>query len=112
MSRQKGKRGERECAAELSQLLGVHCRRGVQYAGRAVGGGEAPDVIVDADIHVECKRSETLNLYAALAQAAADAADGKTPIVWHRRNGQPSVVIVETSRLVGLARAVCKALDG
>ena len=112
MSRQKGKRGERECAAELSQLLGVPCRRGVQYAGRAAGGAEAPDVIVDADLHVECKRTEALNVYAALHQATEDAPAGKVPMVWHRRNGQPSVVIVETARLVELARAIAKATNG
>jgi hypothetical protein len=48
MSRQKGKRGEREAAAELGQLLGVDARRGVQYQG----GPESPDVVLDADDRV------------------------------------------------------------
>ena len=105
MSRQKGKRGERECAAELGQLLGVDARRGVQFQG----GPDSPDVVLDGvAIHVEAKRVEALQLYAAIEQATSDA-DGKVPIVWHRRNGKPSVVIVETSRLLELAREVMRA---
>lgn len=102
MSRQKGKRGEREAAAELGSLLGCDARRGVQFQG----GPDSPDVVLDGvNIHVEAKRVEALNLYSAIEQARDDAG-GKVPIVWHRRNGKPSVVIVETSRLVELAREV------
>lgn len=106
MSRQKGKRGEREAAAELGLLLGCTSRRGVQYQG----GPDSPDVVLDGvAIHVEAKRVEALNLYAALEQATSDAPQGSVPIVWHRRNNKPSVVIVETSRLVELARVIAKA---
>ena len=107
MSRQKGKRGEREAAAELGELLGVDARRGVQFQG----GPESPDVVLDGvQIHVECKRVEALNLYAAVEQATADAG-GRVPVVWHRRNNRPSVVIVETARLLDLARAIVEAAD-
>jgi len=99
MSKQKGKRGEREAAVELGALLGCNARRGVQYQGST----DSPDVVLEGvGIHVECKRTETLNAYKALEQATHDAGL-KVPIVWHRRNGKPSVVIVETSRLVDLA---------
>lgn len=105
MSRQKGKRGEREAAAELGALLGCTARRGVQYQG----GPESPDVVLEGvNIHVEAKRVEALNLYAAVEQAKKDAPPGHVPIVWHRKNGRESVVIVETSRLVDLAREVVK----
>lgn len=103
MSRQKGKRGEREAAAELGEILGCVARRGVQYQG----GPDSPDVLLEGvDIHVEAKRVEALNLYAAIEQAKADAPDGAVPIVWHRKNGKKSVVIVETSDLLALAKAV------
>lgn len=105
MSRQKGKRGEREAAAELGALLGCTARRGVQYQG----GPESPDVVLEGvNIHVEAKRVEALNLYAAVEQAKKDAPPGCVPIVWHRKNGRESVVIVETSRLVDFAREVVK----
>lgn len=105
MSRQKGKRGEREAAAELGSLLGCTARRGVQYQG----GPESPDVVLEGvNIHVEAKRVEALNLYAAIEQAKKDAPPGSVPIVWHRKNGRESVVILETSRLVDFANAIAR----
>ena len=102
MSRQKGKRGEREAAAELGAILGVVARRGVQYQG----GPESPDVVLEGlPIHVEVKRVERLSLWAAIEQAKADAPDGSVPIVWHKANRRPSVVIVETDRLWELVHA-------
>jgi hypothetical protein len=102
MSRQKGKRGEREAAAELAAVFACNARRGVQYQG----GPESPDVVLEGvNVHVECKRTETINVYKALEQATQDAGQ-KVPIVWHRRNGKPSVVIVETRQLVRLAKEV------
>jgi hypothetical protein len=108
MSRQKGKRGEREAAAELGALLGVDARRGVQYQG----GPDSPDVVLDGvAIHVEAKRTEKLTLWAAVEQARADAPIGKVPLVWHRPNRRGSVVIVETARLLELARELVRAAD-
>lgn len=105
MSRQKGKRGEREAAAELGALLGCTARRGVQYQG----GPDSPDVVLGGvNIHVEAKRVEALNLYAAIEQAKKDAPPGAVPVVWHRKNGRESVVILETSRLVDLAKAIAR----
>ena len=109
LSKQKGKRGEREAAAELGAILGVAARRGVQYQG----GPESPDVVLDGvAIHVEAKRTEKLSLWPAIDQASADAPSGSVPIVWHRPNRRPSVLIVETSRLLELAREVVRAADG
>jgi len=103
MSRQKGKRGEREAAAELGAILGVDARRGVQYQG----GPDSPDVVLDGvPIHVEAKRTERLSLWAAIEQAKADAPAGKVPMVWHKANRRGSVVIVETERLWEFVHAV------
>jgi hypothetical protein len=103
MSRQKGKRGEREAAAELGAILGVDARRGVQYQG----GPDSPDVVLDGvPIHVEAKRTERLSLWAAIEQAKADAPAGAVPIVWHKCNRRESVLILETSQLLALAKAV------
>jgi len=103
MSRQKGKRGEREAAAELGAILGVYARRGVQYQG----GPDSPDVVLDGvPIHVEAKRTERLSLWAAIEQAKADAPEGKVPMVWHKCNRRGSVVIVETERLWEFVHAV------
>jgi hypothetical protein len=102
MSRQKGKRGEREAAAELALVFACEGRRGVQYHG----GPDSPDVVLTGvNVHVEAKRTETLNVYKALEQAVSDAGS-KTPIVWHRRNGKRSVVIVAVDDLVTLAHEI------
>jgi hypothetical protein len=107
-AREKGKRGEREAAAELGTLLGVDARRGVQYQG----GPDSPDVVIDGvAIHVEAKRTEKLTLWPAVDQARADAPTGKVPLVWHRPNRRGSVVIVETARLLELARELVRAAD-
>lgn len=107
--RDKGKRGEREAAAEFSRVLGVEARRGVQYQG----GPDSPDVVVAGlAIHVEAKRTERLALWAAVDQAREDAPAGSVPIVWHRCNRRPSVVIVETARLLELARELVRSADG
>jgi hypothetical protein len=111
MSRQKGKRGERECAAELGQILGLAegaARRGVQFAG----GPDSPDVVLDGvAIHVEAKRTERLQLWPAIEQAAEDSPPGKIPVVWHKANHRASVVIVETSRLLELAREIVRVIS-
>jgi hypothetical protein len=108
MSRQKGKRGEREAAAELGAILNVEARRGVQYQG----GPDSPDVVLPGvPIHVEAKRTERLALWAALEQAKADAPAGAVPIVWHKCNRRESVVILETSQLLALAKAVMYQIE-
>lgn len=79
-SREKGKRGERELAAELKSY-GFETRRGQQYAGI---NGDA-DVIGLQDIHIECKRVERLNIQDAMDQSKRDA-KGDIPVVMHRKN--------------------------
>ena len=66
MSRNKGKRGEREAAAEIRRLFRTDANRGCQFAG----GQDSPDIRTSiARVHFEVKRAETLRLYAALEQA-------------------------------------------
>ena len=80
-SREKGKRGERELAQELSKY-GYSARRGQQYSG---ANGDA-DVIGVPGLHIECKRVEKLNLEEAVKQAEHDARPGEYSCVMHRRN--------------------------
>jgi hypothetical protein len=101
-SRDKGKRGERSAARELSRVLGVPARRGQQFSGV-----EGKDVVVDLDgLHVEVKRTEKLSLYPAIEQAHRDAAAGEVPLVLHRRNGKPWLVILELEDLKNLTRTI------
>lgn len=101
-SRDRGKRGEREWALKLT-VNGFPARRGVQYQG----GPNSPDVVCDClpSIHFECKRTERLSLYDALAQAERDAGVGKTPVLWHRRDHFPGVVVMYENDWLDLIRA-------
>lgn len=98
-SRRKGKRGEREAAAEIARLFRVKAHRGRQYCGAP----EAPDVrAAIPGVHLEVKRAETFRLYDALEQAASDAGD-QVPVVLHRANRRPWVAIVRLEDLPWLA---------
>ncbi len=79
-SKQKGARGEREWAKVCRDEGYSNARRGQQYNGL-----EGEDVVGLPGIHNEVKRVQRLNIYDAMAQAKADA-DGKIPIVAHRKN--------------------------
>ena len=95
-SKSKGKRGERELANELCRVLGVTARRGVQFQGSP----ESPDVVTSIpNVHIECKRSERFRLYEALEQAIDDAGNEKVPVVCHRQNNKPWVVVIRLDDL-------------
>ena len=107
MSRDKGKRGEREVATELQKLFGITARRGVQYRG----GAGSPDVIADIPgVHIEVKRCERLSLYPAMKQAVDDAG-GSIPIVCHRQNSKEWLVVVRLDDLPKLAVALNNTLE-
>ena len=92
-SRAKGCRGELEASKVWAHVMGGKARRGQQFAG----GTDSPDVISDfPGIHIEVKRCERGNPYDWLAQARRDA-KGKCPVVLHRRNNQPWLLILELS---------------
>lgn len=112
-SKQKGARGERLCAAELSQLLNVPIRRGCQFAGRAAGGIDAPDVLFEvvSSLHVEAKNVEKLNIKNAIDQAINDAGENKLPLVWHKKNGCESLIYFRTRDLVKLSREVMRLVE-
>ena len=98
-SREKGKRGEREAAAEIRRILRTEAHRGRQYCG----SDESPDIVTGIEgIHWEVKRAETLQLYNAVEQAVRDAGE-QIPVVLHRQNNKPWVAIVRLEDLPRLA---------
>jgi len=82
MSRNKGKRGEREAAKELNRLFGLEARRAQQYCGEA---GDA-DLIGTEGLHVEVKRVERFHMHRALEQADDDRKPGDVPMVVTKQN--------------------------
>lgn len=92
-SRAKGCRGELEASKVWAFVMGGQARRGQQFAG----GNDSPDVVSDyPGIHIEVKRCERGNPYDWVYQARRDGT-GKCPVVLHRRNNQPWLLIMELS---------------
>ena len=106
-SNQKGKRGEREAAAELSRLFSCHARRGQQFSGHLT----SPDVVCELPgVHWEIKRCEALRLWKAIEQATQDCGQS-VPVVLHRANNRPWLAIVPLDRLAALAERIAEFLD-
>jgi hypothetical protein len=98
-SRRKGCRGELEAAVELRRLFRVEAHRGRQFCG----SDESPDVrAAIPGVHFEVKRVEALRLYPAIDQAVADSGQN-IPIVLHRANGRPWLVVARLDDLPALA---------
>ena len=97
-SRNKGKRGELELANLLKERGYTDAHRGQQFKGTP----DSPDVAGLPGFHVECKRVEAGNLYNWLEQAKADAGEDQTPIVVHRKNNKPWVVVLDLDDFLNL----------
>ena len=96
-SRAKGARGEREWAS-FCRGEGYDCRRGQQYCGI-----EGEDVVGLPGIHCEVKRVERLNISDAVFQSVLDA-QGKIPIVAHRKNNDIWLVTMQANKWFELYR--------
>ncbi len=81
MSRDKGKRGEREVAT-IIRSHGFEARRGQQHRG----GSDSPDVIHNIpNVYIEVKFREQFNVYNALEKAMIEASPYNIPVVFHRK---------------------------
>ena len=88
-SRQKGKRVERQWRDQLREAGFLKAFRGQQYCGAA---GNADVVCPELpSMHFEVKGVQNLNVLNAVKQAINDAGD-KTPVVAHKKNGEPWLV--------------------
>lgn len=108
-SRAKGCRGELEWSAFLREHLSCpDARRGQQFSGSP----ESPDVVGGVPgTHCEAKRTERLNLQAAMEQAVQDCGDD-IPYVASRRSRKPWLVTVQADDLAAFCQAVVTHLDG
>jgi len=104
-SKDKGKRGERDWAKFLREVLGYEdARRGQQFSGSP----DSPDVVGGIPgTHAEVKFTERLQLHAAMAQAIKDAGDA-VPYVASRRKRDDWVVTVRAADLVRFAVSIIK----
>lgn len=79
-SRDKGRRGE----VELCKLLAPHWPEATRNLDQF--GTRKQDVLHVADLHIQCKRVERLNIWEALDQTVLEAAPGDLPVLAFRRN--------------------------
>lgn len=92
MSRDKGKRFERQLAGIFRDYGYKDARRTAQYCGKT---GDASDVVGLPGIHVEAKHQEQMRLYDWMDQARQDAAaggKGNLPAVFHKKNNHDVLV--------------------
>lgn len=109
-SKQKGKRGELECAHVLRCLGFPEVRRTVQYNGKE--GGSLADLIGVDGVHIEVKRNEHLNIYEAIEQAQRDSKKGETPMVFHRKNNKPWLVTMAIEDWAEREKCFQEAMNG
>ncbi len=86
LSREKGKRGERDFAKWLRFRGWMSAKRGVQYNG--LGGADVVCEELDDVMMFEVKNVERLPIPKACDQAVRDAR-GKIAVVAHKRNNHP-----------------------
>ena len=105
LSKQKGKRVEREAAKALNYWLGIEARRSVQYCG---GAGDADLTTTLDGVHFEVKSRAAHSCLRFYEQAAKDATEASTiPVVLLRENGDTDFyVLVALSDLRALSRRV------
>lgn len=92
-SQRKGKAGENEFL-QLLQAHGIEAQRNDQMFK---GGADNPDIsaqIGATAFHFEIKRTERFRLYEAVEQAHNDAQGHRMPVVAHRMNRRPWVVVL------------------
>ena len=107
-SRQKGKRGEREAAAQIAHHWGaVGARRSVQFCGRA---GDA-DLTGVEGLHCEVKRYARIAALDFLEQAQLEAEPGNVPVVLMREDCETDwTVMLRVSDAPEFARRLVRML--
>lgn len=96
-SRAKGARGEREF---IQQFLIPHWPAAKRNLDQF--GADKRDCLEVAGVHWQIKRTESLKLWAAIAQAEDEATAGDLPAVAFRRNRSPWYVVLAADVAVPL----------
>jgi Holliday junction resolvase len=108
MSREKGKRGERE-VVNLAKAHGLEARRTAPLQSALDSGASDVQLPDFPTMHVEVKRDERMSVDAMVKQAEADSSEGHTPVVAWRRNDRPWYVAVPLPWLLTLLRGLVES---
>ena len=105
LSRDKGKRGERQWRDKLREFGFLKAYRSQQFSGKAPDGSSADVQCPELpSIHWEVKNVERLNLWAAMAQVLADRPVGKIPVVAHTKNNHGFLVTLPAEDFLNILR--------
>ncbi len=110
---QKGKRFERDVAAQLNKKFNTNVRRTPMSGGMSIKG-DIIDINPDSilfDYHWECKNQEKLNIWKALSQARADRPMGKTPVVVFTKNFEKDYACLEFEDFMNLLLTIQQLQD-
>ena len=103
-SKRKGNQGEREFL-QLLKNCGINAQRNDQMFK---GGTDNPDISAEIGgraFHFEVKRTERFRLYDAVEQAQSDANGHRMPVVAHRMNHRPWVVVLSLEDFIKIAQS-------
>lgn len=90
LSREKGKRYERDVARRYREIFGQDVRRGWQCRK----GDDECDVVNCGPFAVEAKHRKSVSVWAAMEQAAENAKAGQIPVCHIKRHGGMEVVVL------------------
>ncbi len=98
-SREKGKRGERDAARVLTDVLGIPFNRSQQFKGAP----DSADLAGPARLAVEVKYRERLNVRKAYEVAWEECSPDEIPLLMHRKKLSNWLVTLEAKDLGRLA---------
>ena len=104
-NKEKGRRLQRLIAADLARALALDAAD-VRSASMGAAGEDvllSPRARSAFPYSIECKNAERLNIWAALAQAAANAPAAATPLVVFTRAGTPAYAALPWDAFLNLA---------
>jgi hypothetical protein len=99
-SREKGARGEREFIAQYLAPLWPEAKRNLDQFGH-----DKRDVLSVAGVHFQIKRTERLQLWAAIHQAESETLGDDLPVVAFRRNHSGWYVVLGAGTFVATLAA-------
>jgi Holliday junction resolvase len=105
LSRNKGKRIEREAAKALAETLGVQATRSAQHCGKC-----AADLKTDLEgVHFEVKARARHGCLRFYEQAEEDANGAGIPVVLLREDGDPRIfVLLDLAHVRDLSVRICR----
>jgi hypothetical protein len=98
-SRRKGKVGEQDFINKILRPYWPEASRNIDQFR-----DDKRDVLAVEGVHFQIKRTEALNIWAALAQAESESAEHDLPVVAFRRNRSKWYCVLEADELMALLR--------